>query len=124
MKIHLPNSAFLGNINAFLKNIDLSHPDILQITSNEKWISVHPVVLCIVAALGIEGFDDIARVYGVLGIENPSLSEICYGAVKAMTDFRVNDRKIIDLDGGLRKRLAIPSEKRKADDFFMSLGAE
>ncbi len=54
MKIHLPNSAFLGNINAFLKSIDMSDPEVLVITSNENWISVHPVVLCIVAALGIE----------------------------------------------------------------------
>ena len=54
MEIHLPNSAFLGNINAFLKGIDISNPDFLKITSNEKWISVHPVVLCIVASLGME----------------------------------------------------------------------
>ena len=54
MKVHLPNSAFLGNINAFLKKIDLSNPEILKITSNNKWISVHPVVLCIVASMGIE----------------------------------------------------------------------
>ncbi|MFA5997773.1 MAG: ATP-binding protein [Candidatus Paceibacterota bacterium] len=54
MKVHLPNSAFLGNINAFLKTIDTSNPEFLQITSNNKWISVHPVVLCIVASLGIE----------------------------------------------------------------------
>lgn len=54
MKVHLPNSAFLGNINAFLKTIDTSNPDVLEITSNDKWISVHPVVLCIVASLGLE----------------------------------------------------------------------
>jgi anti-sigma regulatory factor (Ser/Thr protein kinase) len=54
MKVHLPNSAFLGNINSFLKSIDLSNPDVLDITSHKDWISVHPVVLCIVAALGIE----------------------------------------------------------------------
>lgn len=54
MKIHLPNSAFLGNINAFLKKVDLTDRDVLEITSNKKWISVHPVVLCIVAALGRE----------------------------------------------------------------------
>lgn len=53
MKVHLPNSAFLGNIDAFLKNIDISEPEVLEITSNDKWISVHPVVLCMVASLGI-----------------------------------------------------------------------
>ena len=54
MKIYLPNSAFLGNIDAFLKVIDISNPDVLEITSNNKWISVHPVVLCMVASLGVE----------------------------------------------------------------------
>lgn len=53
MKIHLPNSAFLGNIDPFLRSFDASHPDELVITSNKKWISVHPVVLSMVAALGL-----------------------------------------------------------------------
>ncbi|HLD02099.1 MAG TPA: hypothetical protein VJC07_00155, partial [Candidatus Nanoarchaeia archaeon] len=53
MKIHLPNSAFLGNINSFLKNIDLSDPNHLKITANKKWISIHPAVLSMVAALGL-----------------------------------------------------------------------
>ncbi|MEK6969184.1 MAG: ATP-binding protein [Nanoarchaeota archaeon] len=53
MKIYLPNSAFLGNIDPFLKQMDLSDPFKLQITANKKWISMHPVVLCMVAALGL-----------------------------------------------------------------------
>lgn len=53
MKIHLPNSAFLGNIDSFLRSFDPSHPDLLEITANQKWISVHPVVLSLVAALGL-----------------------------------------------------------------------
>lgn len=52
MKIHLPNSAFLGNINPFLASFDPSEEDKLEITANEKWIFVHPVVLAMVAALG------------------------------------------------------------------------
>lgn len=53
MKIHLPNSAFLGNIDPFLRDMDLSEPDKLEITANKKWISIHPVVLSMVAALGL-----------------------------------------------------------------------
>lgn len=52
MKIHLPNSAFLGNIDPFLKSFDSSNPDKLIITSNSKWVSVHPMVVSMVAALG------------------------------------------------------------------------
>jgi len=53
MKVYLPNSAFIGNIDPFLKGIDFSNPEKLEITANESWISVHPVVLSIVAALGL-----------------------------------------------------------------------
>lgn len=54
MRLHLPNSAFLGNIDPFLSGIDFSEPDRLTITANKKWISVHPVVLSMVAALGLK----------------------------------------------------------------------
>ena len=53
MKIHLPNSAFLGNIDPFFRGFDPADPGRLEITANEKWISVHPVVLSMIAALGV-----------------------------------------------------------------------
>ena len=53
MKIYLPNSAFLGNIDPFLRGFDPSAANALEITANEKWISVHPVVLSMIAALGL-----------------------------------------------------------------------
>ncbi len=53
MKIHLPNSAFLGNIDPFLRSFDKSRPLRLEITANKKWISVHPLVLSMIAALGL-----------------------------------------------------------------------
>jgi anti-sigma regulatory factor (Ser/Thr protein kinase) len=53
VKIHLPNSAFLGNIDPFLRGFDPSQPEILEITANDKWISVHPLVLSMIAALGL-----------------------------------------------------------------------
>lgn len=53
MKLHLPNSAFLGNIDPFLRSFDPTHPDRLDITANKRWISIHPVVLAMVAARGL-----------------------------------------------------------------------
>ena len=52
MRIHLPNSAFLGNIDSFIRGFDPSDPNHLRITANKKWISVHPMVLTMIAALG------------------------------------------------------------------------
>lgn len=53
MKLHIPNSAFLGNIDPFLNSFDPSAPEVLEITANDKWISVHPAVLAMMAALGV-----------------------------------------------------------------------
>ncbi len=52
MRIHFPNSAFLGNFEAFIRQFDTESPEELVITANKNWISVHPVVLTMVAALG------------------------------------------------------------------------
>jgi anti-sigma regulatory factor (Ser/Thr protein kinase) len=54
MKIHLPNSAWLGNIDPFLRSFVGENPSSLEISSHPEWISVHPVVLSMVAALGLE----------------------------------------------------------------------
>lgn len=54
MKIHLPNSAWLGNIDPFLSSFQKSHSEKLEISAHKQWISVHPVVLCMVAALGLD----------------------------------------------------------------------
>lgn len=54
MRIHIPNSAFLGNLETFLKSFDPSEPNKLQITANKKWISIHPIVLTMIAALGLK----------------------------------------------------------------------
>ncbi len=53
MKIYLPNSAFLGNMDPFLRTFDPSKPNELEITANKRWISLHPMVLSMVAAIGL-----------------------------------------------------------------------
>ena len=54
MKIHIPNSAFLGNIDPFLKGFDPKNAKILTLTANKSWIQVHPMVLSMIAALGLK----------------------------------------------------------------------
>ncbi len=53
MKIHLPNSAFLGNIDPFIESFDSTDSSKLEITANKKWISIHPVILSMVASIGL-----------------------------------------------------------------------
>lgn len=54
MKLHLPNSVWIGNIDNFLKNMKMSNGGGLEISSHKEWISVHPVVLCMVTSLGLK----------------------------------------------------------------------
>ncbi len=65
MKIHLSNYDYLRNFDVFLRGFDTSEPEKLSITTNDKWISAHPAILTLIAALGIKvkpeniKFDDI-----------------------------------------------------------------
>ncbi len=53
MKIHLPNSAFLGNIDPFFRSFDPADSKRLDISANKRWISLHPLALAMTAALGL-----------------------------------------------------------------------
>ena len=87
MKVHLSNNDYLRNIGSFLRNFDTSEPNELQVTNNEKWISVHPAILTLVAATGMGidpakiKFDEITarsghyldsmRLFNILNKESP-----------------------------------------------------
>ncbi len=53
MKVHIPNSAFLGNIDSFLDLFQATDPSKLEISANKKWFSIHPVVLTMIVSLGL-----------------------------------------------------------------------
>ncbi|MDO5343488.1 MAG: hypothetical protein Q4F02_01070 [Candidatus Saccharibacteria bacterium] len=87
MKVYLPNSAYIGNIDGFLRHLDTGSPDELSITTHDKWINVHPGVLALVARLGMGlspshiHFDNITATSGhylermglfrLLGVDSP-----------------------------------------------------
>lgn len=51
MKIHLSNCNWIHNMESFIRSFDTSDESILEITSNKKWVSAHPVVLCMITGL-------------------------------------------------------------------------
>ena len=53
MKVQIPNAAWLKSIEPFLDGFDPSNPDELKITFNQEWLSIHPMALSMIAALGI-----------------------------------------------------------------------
>lgn len=67
MRIHLPNSAFLGNIDPFIRSYDPNNENELRITFNNHWVSVHPVVLCMVTSLGLR----VKKVGGNIHCQRP-----------------------------------------------------
>ncbi len=50
MQVHIPNRAFLGNFESFITGLNLGDASLLEVTSNQKWISVHPLVLSMTIA--------------------------------------------------------------------------
>lgn len=70
MKCDISNSVFIGNIDPFIRSFDFSNPDFLNISTHDRWMSVHPVALAMIAALGMTvpkgsvHFDDINATSG------------------------------------------------------------
>ena len=64
MNIHFSNQDMLRNFSNFLKSADLSDNSHLQITTNPKWITVHPASLVFAAALALSVGKDHAKIVG------------------------------------------------------------
>jgi anti-sigma regulatory factor (Ser/Thr protein kinase) len=54
MRIHFSNQGNLRNFRSFVESLDLSDPQKLEITTHDKWITVHPANLVLAAALAIK----------------------------------------------------------------------
>ena len=54
MRIFLPNSAHLQNVQGFLRKCNFAEPTELTVSLHPKWVSVHPFVLALTAAAGLE----------------------------------------------------------------------
>lgn len=54
MHIHLSYSDFIANFDAFLRNFDATDSSKLTITTDDRWVSVHPAILALTAALGLQ----------------------------------------------------------------------
>lgn len=54
MRIFLSNQGNLRNFRQFVESLDLSNPNKLEITTHDKWITVHPANLVLSAALAIK----------------------------------------------------------------------
>lgn len=64
MKIHFSNQGNLRNFRSFVESIDFSNPDSLEITTHDKWVTVHPANLVLAASLAIKVGKKNAKITG------------------------------------------------------------
>jgi len=54
MKVHFSNQGNLRNFKSFIESLDFSNNKKLEISTHNKWVTVHPANLVIAAALAIQ----------------------------------------------------------------------
>jgi anti-sigma regulatory factor (Ser/Thr protein kinase) len=64
MKVYLSNQGNLRNLGSFLASLDLTNPHKLEISTHDKWVTVHPANLVLTAALAIQVGKEHAEVVG------------------------------------------------------------
>jgi len=64
MKVYLSNQGNLRNFKSFVQSVDLTNPEILEITTHPKWVTVHPANLVFTAALAMKVGQDHSYISG------------------------------------------------------------
>lgn len=53
MKVHFSNQGNLRNFQSFIETLDFNDAEMLEITTHDKWVTVHPANLVLAAALAL-----------------------------------------------------------------------
>lgn len=64
MKVFLSNQGNLRNFKSFAESLDFSNPDKLEISTHDKWVTVHPANLVLTAALAIRAGSENSEIIG------------------------------------------------------------
>jgi anti-sigma regulatory factor (Ser/Thr protein kinase) len=64
MKVHFTNQGNLRNFQRFVESLDFSEPETLDISTHQKWVTVHPINLALAGALAIEVGKERTRIVG------------------------------------------------------------
>lgn len=54
MRVHFSNQGNLRNLQSFVEALDFREPEKLEITTHDKWVTVHPANLVLAAALALQ----------------------------------------------------------------------
>lgn len=64
MKVYLSNQGNLRNFRSFVESIDLTDPSKLEISTHDKWVTVHPANLVLTAALVMQVGQENSEIIG------------------------------------------------------------
>jgi len=64
MKIYLSNQGNLRNLRSFVESLDFTNREKLEISTHDKWVTVHPANLVLTAALAMEIGKDNVEIIG------------------------------------------------------------
>lgn len=64
MRIFLSNQGNLRNFKSFVESLDFSNPRKLEISTHDKWVTVHPANLVLAAALAIQAGSKNSEIIG------------------------------------------------------------
>ncbi|MDO4780942.1 MAG: ATP-binding protein [Candidatus Saccharibacteria bacterium] len=94
MKIFLSNQGNLRNMQTFLKSIDWSNSNKLEITTHDKWITVHPANLVLTAALAMRVGKDNAEIIGDVPDSGRYLDRMgLYKLTKTLSPFTYQEKE-------------------------------
>lgn len=66
MKVHFSNQGNLRNFRSFVESLDFSCLEELEITTHDKWVTVHPANLVLAAALAIKVGKNKTKITGIV----------------------------------------------------------
>lgn len=94
MKIYLSNQGNLRSLGTFLRSLDLTDPNTLEISTHDKWVSVHPANLVLTAALAIQVGKEHTEIIGNVPQSGRYLDRMgLYNLTKAQSPFKYNKKE-------------------------------
>lgn len=94
MKISFSNGDMLRNFSNFIKRLDLSEPDKLEITMNPRWTNVHPAGIVFAVALALRAGKEKSEIIGRVPPSAAYLDRMgLYNFVKTPSPFTVHAKE-------------------------------
>ena len=94
MRVHFSNQGNLRNLQSFIKALDFSEPEKLEITIHNKWVTVHPANLALAAALALRVGKDNAQIVGTIPGTGAYLDEAgLYDLLKTPSPFAYDKKE-------------------------------